>query len=494
MRTHPEGSDAWQEPDQGHNTLGKTSQARRFRRVLNLAGNRLTELDDLGSLQSLTELNVRRNQIVKANSLQQLQSLQRVFLSNNRIQSFDAVECIFDIRFLMELSMDGNPIALQEPNAYRRYAVEHVKTLRHLDLKRVTDAERRTVALESHKEDERRRATEKHEMLAIERRKLQVERHEAIRAAERQWMDQKNVSSKGESGRTPTNFPDGIWLRRTCHETPTALVEEKQGSADPLRRKDKHVSGAPTCVLPNDAHSRRFESSGKLSNGSRVVPSIGYYEVEIGGLQRDERVLQLYGEAWECLDSPKIIGTCTALICRFVSIDRVVEKLRPHASKFVKLRKATFGDNGILAFRQILNLASICQAVPLLMELQIESNPVCSLSLVRPLVCSTFLSIQCFNGKTVTKRDQARHSNQMGLFCIRADKKAISQTSVRYDRDSSDTINRVVASATTNALRTEEFRRVLERYWPSAVNLLVDECINQKFLCDSFFAREPIWL
>ena len=61
--------------------------------------------------------------------------------------------------------MDGNPVALQDPHAYRRFAVERVKTLRHLDLKRVTDAERRAVALESQKEDERRRAAEKHEML-----------------------------------------------------------------------------------------------------------------------------------------------------------------------------------------------------------------------------------------------------------------------------------------------------------------------------------------
>lgn len=159
-------------------------------RVLNLAGNRLVELDQLNDLRSLTELNVRRNQIIKANSLQHLQSLQRVFLSNNRIQSFDAIACLFGVRFLMELSLDGNPIALKDPHAYRRFTIGHVKTLRHLDLKRVTDAERRVVVLEAQKEDELRRAAEKNEMIEFERRKLQSERFEAICAAERQWIDQ----------------------------------------------------------------------------------------------------------------------------------------------------------------------------------------------------------------------------------------------------------------------------------------------------------------
>ena len=51
----------------------------------------------------------------------------------------------------MELSMDGNPIALQDPTTYRRYVIEQAKKLRLLDLKRVTDAERRLVALESQK-------------------------------------------------------------------------------------------------------------------------------------------------------------------------------------------------------------------------------------------------------------------------------------------------------------------------------------------------------
>ena len=47
----------------------------------------------------------------------------------------------------MELSMDGNPIALQDPTTYRRYVIEQAKKLRLLDLKRVTDSERRLVAL-----------------------------------------------------------------------------------------------------------------------------------------------------------------------------------------------------------------------------------------------------------------------------------------------------------------------------------------------------------
>merc|ERR1719443_2341721 len=58
-------------------------------------------------------------------------------------------------------------------------------------------------------------------------------------------------------------------------------------------------------------------------------------------------MLQVYGEAWEGLNSPKITGSCTALTCRFVSIERIIRKLQPHVHSFVKLKKATFGNNAV---------------------------------------------------------------------------------------------------------------------------------------------------
>jgi Leucine-rich repeat (LRR) protein len=49
--------------------------------------------------------------------LELLPALQRVFLSHNALESLAQVQCLFSIAFLIELSLDGNPIAL--PDTYR---------------------------------------------------------------------------------------------------------------------------------------------------------------------------------------------------------------------------------------------------------------------------------------------------------------------------------------------------------------------------------------
>ena len=111
-------------------------------RVLNLAGNRLSVVRNLSSLQALTELNLRRNCIQKLCELDKIPALQRVFLSHNLIVSLEDMQCIFHIRFLIELSLDGNPLSQADPNGYRRVIIASIPGLRHLDLKRITDEER----------------------------------------------------------------------------------------------------------------------------------------------------------------------------------------------------------------------------------------------------------------------------------------------------------------------------------------------------------------
>jgi len=463
-------------------------------RVLNLAGNRLTALDELGELQSLTELNVRRNLITKVDSLHKLQSLQRIFLSNNRIQSFDAVASLFDVRFLMELSMDGNPLVLKEPNVYRRLAIERIKTLRHLDLKRVTDAERRAFALESQKEDERRRAAEKHEMLQLERRKLQAERYEAIRAAQRHWMDLS--FGKIQNGQKPYGVPQGSQSRNDLTEkrpssdyrsaqtfdgTYLQTLYDNDGLAsDQLPAKHSSMNDIGIQSLgtlpvmsagcPTSTGSVRVISKETLAKrGSKqnsLAPSIGYYEIEIGGTHREERTLQLYGEAWECLESQKIIGSSTALVCRFVSVDRIVGNLCNCVCSLTKLKKATFGDNAIQTLRHVLQLASILQRIPHLTELKIESNPICSLSLLRPVLSVILPKIDCFNGINISDNDRVLHTRQLGSFCEflerteRSNKAHVVKLRESYDREAT---RRVVANATSNALRAEEIRRNLDK-------------------------------
>lgn len=129
-------------------------------RVLNLAGNKISLVSKLSSLTSLTELNLRRNQITTVTGLDQLPALQRIFLSHNQLATFQDAACIFQVKHLIELSLDGNPLAedaqatagdlspngttnVSEPHLrYRQQVICKIATLKHLDLKRVTDEER----------------------------------------------------------------------------------------------------------------------------------------------------------------------------------------------------------------------------------------------------------------------------------------------------------------------------------------------------------------
>jgi len=112
-------------------------------RVLNLAGNKITQIQNgLSALGSLTELNLRRNKLDNVNGLNKLPALQRVFLSHNLISSVEGVQSLFEVPYLIELSLDGNPLSEEDPEAYRKAIIAGIPGLRHLDLKRVTDEER----------------------------------------------------------------------------------------------------------------------------------------------------------------------------------------------------------------------------------------------------------------------------------------------------------------------------------------------------------------
>jgi leucine-rich repeat-containing protein 49 len=115
-------------------------------RVLNLAGNRISIVNNLQSLSSLTELNLRRNRIRSVHGLDQLPALQRIFLSHNLIQSFSDVSCVFDVQLLIELSLDGNPIADGDPGTYRQHIIASITSLKHLDLRRIANEERPLVS------------------------------------------------------------------------------------------------------------------------------------------------------------------------------------------------------------------------------------------------------------------------------------------------------------------------------------------------------------
>lgn len=136
-------------------------------RVLNLAGNQLTRVENLDGMPMLTELNVRRNRISEIQSLEGFTCLERLFLSSNSLSSIESLSPVFASKSLVELALDGNPVA-SEAN-YRQSVIERAKTLRHLDLRRVTEEERRLAQLQAKKEEEKREVAHRKEVQAEER-------------------------------------------------------------------------------------------------------------------------------------------------------------------------------------------------------------------------------------------------------------------------------------------------------------------------------------
>ena len=76
--------------------------------------------------------------------------LQRLFLSYNSIGSIANLNCLGAISSLLELALDGNPVALDA--SYRPSLLQMAPTIRHLDLRRVTEEEKRAALAHSRRE------------------------------------------------------------------------------------------------------------------------------------------------------------------------------------------------------------------------------------------------------------------------------------------------------------------------------------------------------
>jgi leucine-rich repeat-containing protein 49 len=79
---------------------------------------------------------------------------------------------------LLELALDGNPVAQEA--GYRQVVLDNLKGLRHLDLKRVTDEERRVASLQARKVEERIQ-DEMRKELAMEERQVLTSKRSNLR-------------------------------------------------------------------------------------------------------------------------------------------------------------------------------------------------------------------------------------------------------------------------------------------------------------------------
>jgi len=281
-------------------------------RVLNLAGNNIGTVENVGHLQSLTELNLRRNKIGQVFELNMLPNLQRVFLSNNSLEQFDDCGCVFKVKFLLELALDGNPmvesmeqkysadsgivisksedgsdvdvngdkIVVSSSNLYRSYVIENIKTLKHFDLRRVTDEERRQAAvLRKRVEDKKRQQSKKNKSLE--------ERKSAIKAAERAWAAQN-----GQAPSPNHHHNDTIMNEHRASPITTPVNSNRPKTADNvLRSNASSPSRSPSGVKDdseiggNDSLNSSQAIGKQINSGGRASPTRGFDDSNfVGGV------------------------------------------------------------------------------------------------------------------------------------------------------------------------------------------------------------------
>ncbi|EEY65583.1 Outer Dynein Arm Light Chain 1 [Phytophthora infestans T30-4] len=116
-------------------------------RVLNLGGNMISAVENIDKLMLLTELNLRRNRIRRIGAIGTLPSLLRLFLSNNKLETFESIAPLFQVSSISELRLDSNGVCAPDQMEYRVRMINSFPSLKHLDLKPLSDADRKEALL-----------------------------------------------------------------------------------------------------------------------------------------------------------------------------------------------------------------------------------------------------------------------------------------------------------------------------------------------------------
>uniref|UniRef100_A0A096LRA3 Leucine rich repeat containing 49 n=1 Tax=Poecilia formosa TaxID=48698 RepID=A0A096LRA3_POEFO len=336
--------------------------------VLNLSGNRISSVENLQGLGSLTELNLQYNCISVVTEVDRLAGLQRLFLSCNNIHSFDQLACLGESQSISELTLDGNPVALE--TWYKQAVLRCVLHLRQLDMKRITDEDRRMAGVLIRKEEEKKKESHK-QTIHKEKRRL------AIRNAAQQW--------------------EGV---KACLELPPTNGSKEDASPE---NSPAH-SPAQTNGLGQETSP---EEPRLVETGSGNVQSLSLSDSHLAELDGD--TLRLFGlgalEALERGWGVQTAGAVTVIAFRFINFDAIVPTLPRIRVKFPNLSHLIFLETNISRLPQLAALAQVRRLDQL--TIHPEGNPVVSLALWRSFIIYRLyhFNLQKINGQEVTMND-----------------------------------------------------------------------------------------
>ncbi|KAJ8398551.1 hypothetical protein AAFF_G00420790 [Aldrovandia affinis] len=352
-------------------------------RLLNLAWNRISRVDNLQGLDSLTELNLRHNIISCVTEVDRLPSLKRLFLSCNCITSFDELTCLRESCSLSELTLDGNPVA--QESWYRQATLRHAFQLRQLDMKRITEEERRMACVLARKDDEKKRESHKQ---AIHKEK----RRQAIRNAAQQWEGLRTCLElpPPQNGAKDEVSPENTPAQPDGHQQPI--------SPDELRR----VSPVGAPERPAGGSEGRIRSSSRPNSprsseaGGASVQSLSLSDSHLAELDGD--TLRLFGlGALEALERGWGVQTAGAVT-------------------FPNLSHLIFMETNISRLPQLAALAVVRRLDQL--TIHPEGNPVVGLALWRSFAIFRLnhFNLQKINGQEVTMSDVVTAEKRFGTL------------------------------------------------------------------------------
>ncbi|XP_073786206.1 leucine-rich repeat-containing protein 49 isoform X1 [Danio rerio] len=379
-------------------------------RLLNLSGNRITRVENLQGLNSLTELNLRHNSITSVTDVEHLPRLQRLFLSANNISSVDALACLWDCGSLSELSLDGNPVCVE--SCFRQSVLRCCSPhLQLLDMKRITEEERRTASVSARKEDEKKK--ESHKQAAHkERRRL------AIQNAAQQWEGLKaNLELPAQNDTKEEVSPDNS----PAHSPAQTNGNAQETSPDEPRRLSPltvSAGGSDTRLRsnsrPNSPRDPRLQDG---SSGSSVQ-SLSLSESHVAELDGD--TLRLFGPgALETLErcwGVQTAASVSTIIFRFIHYDSIIPSFLRIRLKFPNLTHLVFMECSI---SQLLQLAALAQLRRLeQLTVHPEGNPLLRLTLWRTFSIYRLqqLNLHKINGTEVTVNDVIASERMFGAL------------------------------------------------------------------------------
>uniref|UniRef100_A0A8C7HAG9 Leucine-rich repeat-containing protein 49-like n=1 Tax=Oncorhynchus kisutch TaxID=8019 RepID=A0A8C7HAG9_ONCKI len=407
-------------------------------RVLNLAGNCISRVDNLQGLDSLTEINLRRNCISTVTEVDQLPCLQRLFLSCNSITSFDELACLGESCSLSELTLDGNPVALE--TWYKQAALRCVLQLRQLDMKRVTEEERRMACVTARKEDEKKRESHKQAMhkspahvvpqqfytqLGLKSQDSSVtskeKRRLAIRNAALQWEGVRAcLELPAQNGAKEEISPEASPAHSPAQTNGLALEpspDEQLRRVSPVSALDRQTGGSETRMRstsrPNSPRDPKLLEAGGVN-----LQSLSLSDSHLAEL--DGETLRLFGlgalEALERGWGVQTAGAVTVIAFRYIHFDAIVPTLPRIRVKFPNLSHLIFLETNVSRLPQLAALAQVRRLDQL--TIHPEGNPVVSLSLWRSFLIYRLhhFNLHKINNLEVTMNDMISAERLFGTL------------------------------------------------------------------------------